>query len=43
LIGIAAGFHNVYKLINQNFQDAESVIKSLKSEPHRQRPIPKKT
>jgi len=43
LIGIAAGFHNVYKLIEKNFQDAESVIKSLKSEPHRQRPAPKKT
>jgi ATP synthase protein I len=43
LIGIAAGFHNVYQLIEKNFQDAESVIKSLKSEPHRQRPAPKKT
>lgn len=43
LIGIAAGFHNVFKLINYNFQDAENLIKSLKSEPHRQRPIPKKT
>ena len=43
LIGIAAGFHNIYNLIQRNFQDAESIIKSLKSEPHRQRPAPKKT
>ena len=43
LIGISAGFRNIYALIKKNFRDDESIIKSLKSEPHRQRPIPKKT
>ena len=42
LIGIAAGFRNLYNLIKQNFTDEEQVIKSLKSEPHRQRPATKK-
>ena len=42
LIGIAAGFRNIYVLIKKNFTDEEPVIKSLKSEPHRQRPAPKK-
>jgi len=42
LIGIAAGFRNLYVLIKQNFTDEEQVIKSLKSESHRQRPAPKK-
>jgi len=41
LIGIAAGFRNIYVLIKKNFTDEEPVIKSLKSEPHRQRPAPK--
>jgi ATP synthase protein I len=41
-IGIAAGFHNIYKLIKANFTDEEPIIKSLKSEPHRQRPATKK-
>ena len=41
-IGIAAGFRNLYVLIKQNFTDEEQIIKSLKSEPHRQRPAPKK-
>ena len=41
-IGIAAGFRNLYVLIKQNFTDEEQLIKSLKSEPHRQRPAPKK-
>jgi ATP synthase protein I len=41
-IGIAAGFHNIYKLIKANFTDEEQIIKSLKSEPHRQRPATKK-
>jgi ATP synthase protein I len=41
-IGIAAGFRNIYVLIEKNFTDEEPIIKSLKSEPHRQRPIPKK-
>lgn len=42
IIGIAAGFRNLYALIKQNFTDEEQIIKSLKSEPHRQRPAPKK-
>jgi ATP synthase protein I len=41
-IGIAAGFRNIYVLIKKNFNDEEQTIKSLKSEPHRQRPAPKK-
>jgi ATP synthase protein I len=41
-IGIAAGFRNIYVLIKKNFTDEEQIIKSLKSEPHRQRPVPKK-
>lgn len=41
-IGIAAGFRNFYVLIKKNFTDDEPIIKSLKSEPHRQRPAPKK-
>lgn len=43
LIGISAGFRNIYIVIKRNFHDDESIIKSLKSEPHRQRPAPKKT
>ncbi|MFZ2417046.1 MAG: AtpZ/AtpI family protein [Smithellaceae bacterium] len=43
LIGISAGFRNIYVLIQRNFKDDETIIKSLKSEPHRQRPAPKKT
>jgi len=42
LIGIIAGFRNIYVLIKKNFPDEESVIKSLKSESHRKRPAPKK-
>lgn len=42
IIGIAAGFRNLYKLIKENFSDEEEIIKSLKSEPHRQRPATKK-
>jgi ATP synthase protein I len=42
LIGIAAGFRNIYTLIETNFNDEETIIKSLKSERHRQRPAPKK-
>jgi len=42
LIGIAAGFRNIYVLIKKNFTDEEQIIKSLKSEPHRQRPSAKK-
>ena len=42
LIGISSGFRNIYVLIKKNFTDEEQIIKSLKSEPHRQRPAPKK-
>ena len=42
LIGLAAGFRNIYVLVEKNFQDEEQIIKSLKSEPHRQRPPAKK-
>jgi ATP synthase protein I len=42
IIGISAGFRNIYVLIKKNFTDDEPIIKSLKSEPHRQRPAPKK-
>ncbi|HNQ19214.1 MAG TPA: AtpZ/AtpI family protein [Smithellaceae bacterium] len=42
LIGIVAGFRNLYVLIKRYFTDDEPIIKSLKSEPHRQRPSPKK-
>jgi len=42
IIGIAAGFRNLYVLIKRNFTDEEPIIKSFKSEPHRQRPAPKK-
>ena len=41
-IGISAGFRNMYVFIKNNFKDEEQIIKSLKSEPHRQRPAPKK-
>jgi ATP synthase protein I len=42
IVGIAAGFRNIYVLIKKNFPDEEQIIKSLKSEPHRKRPAPKK-
>ncbi len=42
IIGISAGFRNIYVLIKKNFTDEEPVIKSLKNEPHRQRPATKK-
>ncbi len=41
-IGLGAGFRNLYNLVKQNFDDEERIIKSLKSEPHRQRPAAKK-
>ncbi len=43
VIGISAGFRNLYVLIKRNFKDEAQIIKSLKSESHRQRPAPKKT
>ena len=42
LIGVAAGFRNLYVLIKKNFPDEEPIIKSLKSEQHRKRPYPEK-
>jgi ATP synthase protein I len=41
-IGLGAGFRNLYNLVKQNFDDDERIIKSLKREPHRQRPAAKK-
>jgi hypothetical protein len=32
----------MYVFIKNNFKDEDQIIKSLKSEPHRQRPAPKK-
>lgn len=42
LIGIAAGFRNVYVLIKTHFKDEQPLITSVKSETHRKRPPPKK-
>jgi len=42
IIGVAAGFRNIYTLLKNYFADEEPVIKSIKSEPHRKRPPPKK-
>lgn len=41
VIGIIAGFRNLYVLIKKNFPDEQKIIKSLKHEPHRKRPPPK--
>jgi len=41
IIGIIAGFRNLYVLIKTNFPEEKPVIKCLKSEPHRKRPPPK--
>jgi ATP synthase protein I len=42
IIGVAAGFRNIYSVIMRNFKNEEPIIKSLKSEPHRKRPPPAK-
>lgn len=42
IIGVVAGFKNIYSVIQKNFKNEEPVIKSLKSEPHRKRPPPAK-
>ena len=42
IIGVVAGFKNIYSVILRNFKNEEPVIKSLKSEPHRKRPPPAK-
>ena len=42
LIGIVAGFRNLYVLIKRSFTDEKPIITCIKSEPHRKRPFPKK-
>ncbi len=42
LIGIAAGFRNIYTLIRKYFSDEEPVLTCVKREPHRKRPPPAK-
>jgi len=42
LIGIAAGFRNLYVLIKTYVKDEKPLITDVKSEPHRKRPPPKK-
>ena len=42
VIGILAGFKNIYNMYKRNFKDEDPVIKSLKSEPHSRRPPPAK-
>jgi ATP synthase protein I len=41
LVGIVAGFRNLYVLIKKISRNEKPVIKYLKSEPHRKRPPPK--
>ena len=42
LIGIIAGFRNIYVLIKKYIKDEQSLITGVKSETHRKRPPPKK-
>ena len=42
LMGVVAGFRSLYNLIRKYFKDEKTVIRSLKSESHRKRPIPAK-
>ena len=42
LIGVAAGFWNIYTFAKRYFTDEKPIIKCIKSEPHRKRPPPKK-
>jgi ATP synthase protein I len=42
LIGIAAGFRNLYLLIKRYVKDEKTIISCVKCEPHRKRPPPKK-
>ncbi|HOK06877.1 MAG TPA: AtpZ/AtpI family protein [Syntrophales bacterium] len=42
LMGVVAGFRNLYVLIKKYFKDEKTVIRSLKTEPHRKRPAPAK-
>ena len=41
LIGIIAGFRNLFWIAKKYFPDEKPVITCLKSEPHRKRPPPK--
>ena len=43
MIGIIAGFRNLYVLVKKISRNEKPVIKYLKSEPHRKRPPPKET
>ncbi len=40
LLGLVAGFRNMYMLIKRHFRDETEVIKSIKSETHKKRPAP---
>jgi len=40
IIGVFGGFRNLYVLISKSIQDDKTIIKSVKSEPHRKRPAP---
>ena len=42
VIGVSAGFRNIYTLIKKNFPDDDHAERNLKNEPHRKRPPPKK-
>ena len=42
LLGIVAGFRNLYVLIKRMFKDEQPIITSIKSAPHRKRPPAKK-
>jgi ATP synthase protein I len=42
LIGIAAGFRNIYVLIKRYVKNEKPIITQVKSEPQRKRPPPKK-
>ncbi|MBN1381973.1 MAG: AtpZ/AtpI family protein [Deltaproteobacteria bacterium] len=40
IVGIFAGFWNLYKLIKTGFSDEKTIITCIKNEPHRKRPPP---
>jgi ATP synthase protein I len=42
VVGIIAGFWNLYKLIRTSFTDEKTIITCIKNEPHRKRPPPVK-
>lgn len=42
LMGVVAGFRSLYHLIKRYFKDEKTVVRSIKSEPHRKRPLPAK-